>query len=445
MDPSEYNEFFNIANNGVTVADTFNTWRKSTNGIIQKLTVAAGSPTWGPNGLVSIGAVVANGEPTMVDIGVARQGTGAAIINLGSVGGGYNVVIRREAGSNGNFSITNNGVGLFSLSQSGMGAISILTSATERVRILSGGNVGIGTGTPSSKLSVMAATSHSGNAVQPHGFSIHATDNKAIYLGYDSAVDIGYINVSEGEMPRPLVLQSRGSNVGIGKTNPSTTLDVAGTITATAFSGPLTGNASTAATWQSARSLSITGDVSATLSNVNGSVDVSASATIANGAVTTGKIANDAVTTGKIVALGVTTEKIADASVTAGKLATDSVETAKIKNANVTAAKLSGAQTGNAPVFGVRAAGEFLFEASSRTLGPAPLNIASATRLSSSETQLTFATALPNDDYFVTVSYNENNTPYSTIPLVHTRTTTGFRIDHSGEGAGRSLNFIVVG
>lgn len=46
--------------------------------------------------------------------------------------------------------------------------------------------------------------------------------------------------------------------VGIGTTNPTTTLQVAGTITATTFSGPLSGNATTATTLQTARTINAT-------------------------------------------------------------------------------------------------------------------------------------------------------------------------------------------
>lgn len=55
----------------------------------------------------------------------------------------------------------------------------------------------------------------------------------------------------------------------------------AGTITASSFVGPLTGNASTATAWATARNLSLTGDATATLSAVDGTAAVSAALTLA--------------------------------------------------------------------------------------------------------------------------------------------------------------------
>ena len=69
---------------------------------------------------------------------------------------------------------------------------------------------------------------------------------------------------------------------------------ITGTCSATAFSGPLTGNASTATTLQTARNLSLTGDVTATLSSFNGSANVSAAATLADSGVVAGTYNNNA-------------------------------------------------------------------------------------------------------------------------------------------------------
>lgn len=122
----------------------------------------------------------------------------------------------------------------------------------------------------------------------------------------------------------------------------------AGTITAT-----LSGNASTATVanaWATARNLSLTGEVTATLSSVNGSGNVSATATIADDAVTTAKILNANVTTAKIADANVTTAKIADANVTTAKIADSNVTTAKIANDAVTTAKILNANVTTAKI-----------------------------------------------------------------------------------------------
>lgn len=214
MQSSEYNLFSSINTDGVTVSDTFNTWRKSTNGIIQKLTVEAGSPTWDTSGKVVIGAAVTNGNAAIVDIGVARTGSGAAILNLGSVAGANNVVINRASGTNGTFTVTNNGTGLFSLSQAGAGAISILTSATERVRILSGGNVGIGTAAPDSLLHVNGGNFKVSGSIASGAISSTGT------IGGTDITASGFL---------------RSQTLGIGNSNTAFTVSALGAIVGTAL------------------------------------------------------------------------------------------------------------------------------------------------------------------------------------------------------------------
>lgn len=63
-----------------------------------------------------------------------------------------------------------------------------------------------------------------------------------------------------------------------------------GTITATSFVGDLTGNADTATTWETGRTISLTGNVTGTSGTFDGSGNASITATIANEAVTLAKI-----------------------------------------------------------------------------------------------------------------------------------------------------------
>lgn len=209
MQASEYNLFSSINTDGVTVADTFNSWRKSTNGIIQKLTVEAGSPTWDSTGKVVIGAAVTNGNAATVDIGVARTGSGDAIINLGSVAAINNVVINRASGANGTFTVTNNGTGLFTLSQAGVADLRLLTSATERVRVLANGFFGIGTNNPDSLLHV-----NGGN------FKVSGT----ITSGAITATTIGGTDITASGF-------LRSQTLGIGTNNTQFTVSSGGAIT----------------------------------------------------------------------------------------------------------------------------------------------------------------------------------------------------------------------
>jgi hypothetical protein len=113
----------------------------------------------------------------------------------------------------------------------------------------------------------------------------------------------------------------------------------AGTITAT-LAGSITGNAATATTLATGRTVALTGDVTGTTGVFNGSANVSAATTIANAAVTTAKIADSNVTTAKIADGAVTSQKISGGAVSTSFLADAAVTTVKIADAAVTAAKL---------------------------------------------------------------------------------------------------------
>lgn len=161
------------------------------------------------------------------------------------------------------------------------------------------------------------------------------------------------------------VITSAG-NVGIGVTNPTTTLQVNGNVTANTFIGNLQGNATGVAD-NSVNALKLTTnavladkivDNAVITSKINNqavttekiALSAVTTATINNGAVTTEKIAlgavitgdlaNNAVTTEKIALSAVTTATINNGAVTTDKLALSAVTTATINNGAVTLEKL---------------------------------------------------------------------------------------------------------
>ena len=256
-------------------------------------------------------------------------------------------------------------------------------------------------------------------------------------------------------------------NVGIGKNNPSTILDVNGTVTATAFSGPLTGNVTGIASgnikqgggtnqlanvvyvgWSASGQLrvqvdstdfgtnwpinitgNVTGNVTGDVTGSSGScTGNSATATLATKASTlsnggsngnamtfsySGQSGQPTWVWGSNDAGGGNNNYVwnpSNFSVNYANSAGSATTASTVSNGAITAAKLDGAQSGSAPVYGVRAFVQF---EGRNTNGSCTIrssgNISSVSRTATGKYTVNFSTPMQSLYYAVTCSASSSN------------------------------------
>lgn len=193
--------------------------------------------------------------------------------------------------------------------------------------------------------------------------------------------------------------------------------DASGNFSAGTITAALSGNANTATTLSTGRTIAMTGDVAYTSPTFNGSTDVTATATIQPGAVSNEKLRDSAA----LSVIGRSANSPGDpGDIAAGTdghvlrrsgtaLGFGQVATAGITDGAVTAAKLSGAQGGSAPIYGCRAWVNFDGTTTPPTVR-ASGNVSSVTRTATGTYVVNFTTAMPDGNCAVCVGANAGST-----------------------------------
>jgi len=166
---------------------------------------------------------------------VSINSTGVSKLQINSATGQYAGI---DFGVNGTRTADiNSSASSLNLNTIGAIPMTFITNGTERMRIDSSGNVGIGTTTPSGKLNVFGATGLPATS----GTTFTGTMRLQV-AGYGTTLDFGAEGPATGKqwlqatdasdlsITYPLLLNPNGGNVGIGTTSPAVKLEVAETV-----------------------------------------------------------------------------------------------------------------------------------------------------------------------------------------------------------------------
>ena len=224
------------------------------------ITVSSGGGAGGPYLPLSAGSSYPLTDTLFgTNINMSGDGTYAGSMNLGNGGGtgekhltigngstgnGYRYIdlvgdttytdyglriIRGNSGANTSSQIVHRGTGDFSLQTTEAGKMRFVTANSERMRIDSTGNVGIGTTSPAKTLHVFSGTDNEGIFMQGtgggHWFNFQSGTSNLWSMGAQTGM-MGWYNRTTGNVGYKMVIQD-GGNVGIGTTSPRNKLDIA--------------------------------------------------------------------------------------------------------------------------------------------------------------------------------------------------------------------------
>ena len=183
----------------------------------QRLDLGTGSLNVGA--YIFTGAGVSTGD-VAIELGANRSASGNSYFDFHSTSGSdFESRILRNSGVNGGLQMLNSGLGELQLNQIGASPITFLTSATERMRIDSSGNVGIGTNSPGAKLdinglarsSIGTGTGAGGAAYAFYQFGTSATSTENWHIGTEGDGSFRFYNQGFGAGTERMRINSAGA------------------------------------------------------------------------------------------------------------------------------------------------------------------------------------------------------------------------------------------
>jgi hypothetical protein len=186
-------------------ADTGFGARFYTNGVNERMRITSG-------GAVGIGTSSPGHQLHVVR---ANVGVGLQVENSST----YSHIRLQSAGTNQAAYLTFN--------PTGTGNAVIQVNDTDRLAITSAGNVGIGTTSPSNKLTVQSDDAFNQDTSGQIVIKGSTTTTKNLRIGFDTGNNYGYVQaINTGISTQPFVMQPFGGNVGIGIISPASKLSV---------------------------------------------------------------------------------------------------------------------------------------------------------------------------------------------------------------------------